>query len=171
MSVSSIPPVKQHRRIAFRCSELQPSRRRLIGGLHFGDHAAERPVAQRVLTHREQFLVIPALRIEDALWPKPRLFEPRGVKIETRQRPESRKSRRRRETRGDPGDEQGRCCVVAPTRRGSGDLVKARAIKPAAGQTMIERPDAERQHRAARRRNARHRLAKRLKLFGTGPGL
>ena len=76
-------------------------------GLHFGDHAAERPVAQRVLTHREQFLVIPALRIEDALWPKPRLFEPRGVKIETRQRPESRKSRRRRETRGDPGDEQG----------------------------------------------------------------
>ena len=40
-----------------------------------------------------------------------------------------------------------------------------------AREKMIERPDAKGQHRPARRRDARHGVAKRLELLGARPGL
>jgi hypothetical protein len=171
LAVSPIAAVQQHRGLAFRCRELQPPCRGLVRHLHLGDDAGQRAVAQRVLAHGEQLLIGLALRIEDMPGAETRLLQPWGVKIEARQRPECRHAGRRREARGDPGGEQ--CCrgIVAPARRRARDLVQAGTVEPAAGEEMIERPDTERQHRAPRGRDARHRLAERLKLFGAWPGL
>ena len=170
MAVTTVAAVEQHRGAPFGGGELEPPRRRLVSRLHLGDDAGERPVAQRVLAQGKQLAVVLALRIEDTPRPEPGLFESRGIKVEACQRPEHRKTRRRREARGDPRREKRCRCIVAPACRGSRDLMQSRAVEPAGAQQMIDRSHAERQYRSACRGDARHGLAKRLKLLGARPG-
>ena len=150
---------------------MQPPRRGLVGGFNLGDDTAKRAVAQRILAHREQFLVVAALRAEHALGAEPGLLKPRRVEIEARERPKRGHTWVGREARGDPRGKQGRCRIVAPARRRARNLVQACAIEAAARERVIEQRDAEGQHRAARGRDAGHHRAKCGKLFGARPGL
>lgn len=169
MSEPPISPVKDHRRIAFRCCELQPARRGLVGSLHLGDDAGERSVAQRILAHGEQYLVILALRIKHALGSQPRLLEARRVKIEARQGPERRHARSGGKTGRNSGGEEGGGGIVTQTGGRRCDFVQTRTVETAAGEKMIERSDAKGQHGSARRGDARHHIAQRGNLLGTAP--
>ena len=48
--------------------------------------------------------------------------------------------------------------------------METRAVEAVIGKQMVERRHAERQHGSAPARGARHRLAKRGKVLGAGPG-
>src|SRR3546814_13895194 len=108
--------IEQQRRLAFGCGELQPPRRGLVGGFYLGDNTGERAVAQRVLAHGEKLAIVRALRIENAVGPKPRLFEPRRIQVEARDSPEPPKPRFGA-ARGDHRREQHSGRTLAPPRR------------------------------------------------------
>lgn len=77
-----MPAIEQHRRPAIRSGELQPAGSGHVRRLHLGDHAGERPVAQRVLSHGENVDILAALRIEQLARTKTYLFEARRVEVE-----------------------------------------------------------------------------------------
>ena len=137
--------VKQHRRLAVGSGELQPPRCRLIGGFYLGDHASQRAIAQRILSHGEHRAVARALRIEKLVRAKSHLFKAWCVEIEPGERPKGGKVRLAGEARGYASDKQRRRRIIAERRASGGNLVQCRAIQPAIGKAIIKRRDAKRQ--------------------------
>src|SRR3546814_4087768 len=73
LAVTAVAAVEQHWGAPFGGGKLEPPRRGVVGRLYLGDDAGKRPVAQCVFAQGQQFAVVLALRIEDALGPKPGL--------------------------------------------------------------------------------------------------
>lgn len=160
--------VEQHRRLAIGGGKLKPARRGLVGRLYLGDHAGERPIAQAVLGKRQHLGVLAPLRIEDAVRPKPHLFQSRRVKVEARQCPEHSRAALRREPRRDTGGEQGRSGIVAKLGGGSHNLMQPPAIEAAIREAIVNLRQAERQRRSALPSRAGQLRGERGKLFGAG---
>ncbi len=161
--------IEQHGGLSVRCGKLEPPRRGLIGRLYLSNDASERAIAKRILGHGQYRGILAALGIKDLVGSESDLFESGRVEIEARQRPEHGEARTLGKARRDPGGEQGRGGIIAE-RRGSGAyFVEARAVESAIGKPVIDRVQAERQHRPSRPARMGELGAERGKLFGARP--
>lgn len=82
-----MPPEKQNRGTTIGRGELEPARCRMVSRLHLGDHTSQRAIAKAIFGERQYIAVLAALCVENAIRPKPCLFEARCIEIETGQRP------------------------------------------------------------------------------------
>lgn len=139
--------VKKNRRLTVASGELEAARGSLVGGLHLGNDARERTVAQAVLGHRQDVSVLRSLRIEDPVGAEPHLLQAGRIEIEPRQRPKHREAGPCCKSRCNSSGEQGRRGIVAQRRRSGCYLVQTSAIQAAIGKAVVERIDAERQRR------------------------
>ena len=95
--------VEQHRRLAAGGRKLEPTGGGLVGGLHLGDDAGERAVAQAIFGKRQYLTILAALRIDDLVGAKADLLKARRIKIEARHCPEDGETGVRAKARRDPG--------------------------------------------------------------------
>ena len=104
-------------------------------------------MAQPVLHQREQLGIVARFRIDHALGVEPRLVQPGREQVARAHRPQDRPSR----AGGDAGHEQHCRGIVAPARTLPRDLVQRVDPEPLAGQSPVDRGNAEREHRATLR--------------------
>ena len=155
---------QQHRRLAVGSRQLKTAGRGLVGGLHLGDHAGERSIAEAIFGKRQDLSVVAALGVEDLVRAQADLLEARRIEIETRHGPKDGEARFRGEARRDPGGEQGGAGIVIEARRRGGDLMQSRAIETMIGQALVKLGQSEGQRRPTRGAGMRQACAKRGKL-------
>jgi len=168
-AANAVTPIEQHRRSAIGRGELQAPRRGLVGGLHFRNHAGKRPVAQPIFGQRQHVALLASLSIEDLVGAKPNLFQARGIEVEQGQRPKDREAGFRGKARGDAGDEQGRCRVIAQCLGFRCKFMECGAAQALFGQSGIDGRHAERQGRTAREPGMCYLGPKRGELLGARP--
>lgn len=164
-----MPTIEEHRRLAVGCRELEPARRGPVGRLHLGDDAGERAIAQAVFGKGEHIGILSPLCVKDAAGPKADLFETGCVQVELGERPQHREVRLVGEPRRDACGEQGRRGVIRQRRCGRRNLVETSTVESLIDKPLIERFQAERQHRSTLTSGERELCAKRSELVGAVP--
>ncbi len=161
--------IEQHRRPTIGGGKLKTAGCCLVGLSDFGNDARQRSVAQCVLGHGEDDIVLLPLGVKNLVRTKSDLLQARRVEVELCERPEYAELRISCKAGGDPGCKKGCRSIVAQRRRRRRNLMQSSAIEAMTCQPLVQRRHAKRHCRTARAVAVREPRAERGKLIGARP--